>query len=191
MAKVQLNPIVNNVRGKLGRVVFRRYGTETIMASLPNTEGREWTEAQLAARERFRQAATYTKAALANPLTRAVYEEAAQSRRLPITSVAMADWLNGPTIQGIDLDGYDGDAGDTILVEARDDLRVMGVTVSLTEVGGAPIESGPALEEAPGSGHWVFTTTMPVTTGSTVQVTAIATDRPGGTAHAEAEKVVQ
>lgn len=69
MAKVKLNPILEQIRGKVGDLVFKRYGEEVVISRPPDFEGREWTEAQLAARERFRQAALYGKIVMADPAT--------------------------------------------------------------------------------------------------------------------------
>jgi len=54
MAKVRLNPILEQVRGQVGDLVFKRYGGEVVLSRKPDYEGREWTEAQIAHRERSR-----------------------------------------------------------------------------------------------------------------------------------------
>ena len=45
----------------MGDLVFKRYGDEVLISRKPDSEGVEPTEAQLAHRERFRQAALYGK----------------------------------------------------------------------------------------------------------------------------------
>ena len=45
MAKVKLNPILEKVRGKVGELVFERYGEEVVISRPPDFEGREPTEA--------------------------------------------------------------------------------------------------------------------------------------------------
>jgi hypothetical protein len=61
MAKVRLNPILEQLRGQVGDLVFKRYGKRVIISRKPDVEGQEWSEAQTAHRERFRQAAIYGK----------------------------------------------------------------------------------------------------------------------------------
>lgn len=55
MAKVKLNPILEQVRGAVGDLVFKRYGDEVVLARKPDVEGREASAAQTAHRERFRR----------------------------------------------------------------------------------------------------------------------------------------
>jgi len=54
MAKVKLNPILEQVRGQVGDLVFKRYGEEVVISRKPDLEGREPTPAQAAQRERSR-----------------------------------------------------------------------------------------------------------------------------------------
>jgi len=54
MAKVKLNPLLEQVRGQVGDLVFKRYGEGVLISRKLDLEGREPTEVQLAARERSR-----------------------------------------------------------------------------------------------------------------------------------------
>ncbi|MBI4672648.1 MAG: hypothetical protein HY741_13395 [Chloroflexi bacterium] len=92
MAKTKLNPILEQIRGQVGDLVFKRYQGETILARKPDLEGVEPTAAQLAHRERFRQAALYGKLVLADPETKTIYEQAAQERGQPVFSLTLADF---------------------------------------------------------------------------------------------------
>ena len=190
MAKVKLNPILEGIRGQVGDLVFKRYGEGVVISRKPDFEGREWTEAQLAARERFRQAALYGKMVMADPEAKAVYEEAAKAKGKPVFSLTVADFFNAPSVDEVDLSGYAGAVGDEIVIRASDDFDVVGVSVALTDAEGNAIESGEAAETAPNSGRWVYTATAAVSTGTTVRIAVTATDRPGGAAAAEEEKAV-
>ena len=57
MAKIVLNPLIKEIRGKMGDVVFRvsSTGKQTIM-KLPDMSGVKWSTAQEAHRQRFKQA---------------------------------------------------------------------------------------------------------------------------------------
>ncbi len=92
MAKTKLNPILEGVRGNVGDLVFKRYGDETIISRAPDTEGREASAAQAATRERFRQAALYGKMVMADAAAKAIYEEAAEARGVPVFSLTVADF---------------------------------------------------------------------------------------------------
>ena len=190
MAKVKLNPILEQVSGKVGDLVFRRYGDQTVISQKPDTEGREWTEAQLAHRERFRQAALYGRLVMADPETKALYEEVAGARGKPVFSLTVADFFNAPSVDSVDLSSYAGVAGDAIVIMASDDFDVLAVQVSLTDGDGNAIESGAALESPPDSGRWVYTATATVNTGTTVRIAVTAEDRPGGLGTGEGEKAL-
>ena len=190
MAKVKLNPILEQISGQVGDLVFKRYGDEVVVARKPDLEGLEPSEAQLAQRERFREAAFYGKMVMADPETKAIYEEVARAKGQPLFSLLVADFFNAPSVDVVDLSGYTGAAGDEIVIRARDDFDVVGVSVALTDADGNPIESGEATETPPDSGRWIYTATAAVTTGTTVRIAVTATDRPGGVAEAEEEKTV-
>jgi hypothetical protein len=174
----------------VGDLVFKRYEDEVVISRKPDYEGREWTEAQLAHRERFRQAALYGGMVMADPEAKALYVEAAKAKGQPVFSLTVADFFNAPSVDEVDLSGYAGAVGDPIVIRASDDFDVVGVHVALTGADGNPIESGEAVETPANSGRWVYTATAAVGTGTTVRIAVTATDRPGGVAEAEEEKAV-
>ncbi len=190
MAKVKLNPILEQIRGKVGDLVFKRYGDEVVISRMPDLEGVEPTEAQLAHRERFRQAALYGKMVMADPETKSLYVEVAKAKGKPVFSLTVADFFNAPSVDEVDVSEYAGAVGDEIVVMASDDFDVVGVSVALTDAEGDPIEGGEAVETPVESGRWVYAATAAVDTGTTVRIAVTATDRPGGAAAAEEEKAV-
>jgi hypothetical protein len=179
MAHVKVNPIIEQVSGKMGDLVFKRYGDEVVLARKPDLNGREPSAAQLAARERFRKAAQYGKLALAQPEVRARYEATAQECGDPLFSLMVADFFKAPMVDEVSVSGYTGQAGETIVMQAHDDFEVTGVTVSIRDAGGQAVENGVAVQNPPNSGRWIYTTTQTVSNVSGVQVTATASDRPG------------
>ena len=48
MAQVKLNPILDELRGQLGEVVFKRYGDKTVISRKPDMSNVKPSEAQLA-----------------------------------------------------------------------------------------------------------------------------------------------
>jgi hypothetical protein len=187
--KIKLNPMFEEASGQLGDIVFREVRGKTFAGRKPSGSG-EPTADQTAVRERFKQAAAYGKSALANPTVRALYEEAAKSKNIPVFALTMADYFNAPTIDSLDLSGYTGQVHEPINILARDDFGVASVSVAIADQTGNIIEAGNAVETAEGSGHWLYTAGATVATGVTVTVTAIATDRPGGTAIKTANKSI-
>ncbi len=190
MAKVKLNPILEQLRGQIGDLVFKRYGDEVIISRKSDLEGVVPTEAQQATRDRFRQATLYGKMVMADPETKALYAEAARAKGQPLFSLTVADFFHAPSVEEVNLAGYTGAIGDEIVILASDDFEVVGVSVSLSDAGGSPIEAGQAVETPADSGRWVYTATTAVPTGTTVRIAVTAADRPGGQAQAEEEKTV-
>jgi hypothetical protein len=176
------------VRGKIGVLVFKRYGDEVIIARKPDLEGWEPTPAQAAQREQFRQAALYGKTVMADPVAKAIYDDVAETRGIPVFSVTVADFFNLPSVDEIDLSEYTGKVGDEIGIRAHDDFQVMAVRVALTKQDGSPIEAGVAVETPPASGNWVYKATVAVPTGTTVRIAVAAEDRPGHAGTKQVEK---
>jgi len=165
-------------------LVYRNVRGQVIVSRKPDTDHLVYSENQLAHRERFKQAAAYGKAALANPTVRALYEAAAKDKDLPIFAAIIADFFHAPTISNVDVLAYNGQVGDLISIMAGDDFGVATVHVSIidNDNGGNVIENGNAVETAAGSGLWVYTATDVVPAGTELTVNVVATDRPGGTA---------
>jgi hypothetical protein len=190
MAKVRLNPILEQVRGQVGDLVFKRSGEQVILARKPDFSERQSSEAQLAAQERFRQAALYGRMVMADPDTRQLYTEAARDKGQPVFSLTIADFFNAPSVDEVDMAGYTGGIGDSIIIKAHDDFEVSAVKVSLTDADGTAIENGDALQSPPNSGRWVYTATAAIAAGAQVRVQVTATDRPGGAGSSEAQKTL-
>jgi hypothetical protein len=183
MAKVKLNPIVEEVSGGLGNLVFRASNGKTILSRKPDFSNTVISEGQAAHRERFRQAVAYGRSVMADAAMRSIYGQAAVRKGMPVFALTIADFFNAPSIEEVDLSAYMGKVGDPIKVKARDDFGVANVHVALTNAqDGAPIENGNAVETAAGSGQWVYTATVAVPAGSNVNFNVVATDYPGGTA---------
>ena len=96
MAKVKLPSWIEEIRGRVGDVVFRTSPSgKTYISKSPDMSAVEWSPAQKENRRRFRKAIAYAKAAMADPDVRAVYErQAAEQNRQPFR-VAVSDYLKG------------------------------------------------------------------------------------------------
>ncbi len=178
MAKVKLNPVIEGIHGKVGEMVFKTFNGQEISTRMPDRTGIEFTEEQLAQQQKFRLAAVYGKAALADAQTKQVYTDVAARRGVPVFAMTVADFLNPPVVDEIDLSAYTGKIGETISIRASDDVEVKGVTVSIRDTGGTLVEQGAATLTA-GSGTWKYTTTVNVAQGQNVVIEVSATDRPG------------
>ena len=176
--KVKLNPAFEGMSGTLGDIVFRELRGETIMSRKPAVIG-EPTAGQLAHRERFKLAAAYGKSVMADPTIRALYEEAAKRKKVPVFSLTVADYFNAPTINNVDVMGYYGNIGDIINIHASDDFSVEKVYVTIKTTQGQPVEMGEAVQAADGSDLWTYTATAQGQPLAKFQIVAV--DRPGST----------
>ena len=131
MAKVKLNPIVEQLRGQVGELVFRRTFGKVVVGRKADTEDRDPSPGQLEVRERFRQAAIYGRMALANPTTKKLYEDAANKKGKPVFSMVMADFLNAPSNNEVDVSEYSGAQGSSIFIRTEDDFMIDKVTVNI------------------------------------------------------------
>ena len=93
MAKVKLNPTFEAIQGKVGELVYKRWEGEEIVSRMPDRTAIVATPNQLAQQERFRLAAVYGKAALADPESRELYEDMAGKRGIPVFAVTLSDFL--------------------------------------------------------------------------------------------------
>ena len=183
MPKVKLDPTFDEFRGSVNNLTYRKSYGKTFASVKADRGNVQPSDAQIAHQQRFSAAAAYGKTVMADPTARALYQQAAKERNMPFFALTIADFMHTPSITNIDLSAYNGQVNDVIKIQAQDDFSVASVHVALTQVnGGTPIESGYAVETAPGSGQWVYTATLSVSAGSNVNFTVVATDRPGGTA---------
>ena len=96
MVKVTLNPLVKQLRGRMGNVVFRTTPSGgTSMIKLADMSNVKWSKAQKAHRKRFKKAVAYAKAALAKPKVRAVYEKRAAKEHKRPFALAVSDYFKG------------------------------------------------------------------------------------------------
>ena len=178
MAGVIVNPVLKKIHGKIGGLVFKKYGDETIIAQSPGPRTTPPTAGQQAQRERFKLAAVYGHTALADPVTGAIYRDRAKAKGQPVFSVAVADFFHPPVVDAIDLSAYTGKTGETIKIRASDDFEVVGVEVRILDVNGTALEQGPATRSG-SDGQWLYPTTTNLPDGQQVSIEVTATDRPG------------
>jgi len=191
MAKVKLNPAFLELRGAMGDMVFKKRNGQIYVSIKPQRdETREPSQAQLASRQVFKQASEYAKAALADETLRAFYEALAEKKDTTARAVCMGDYLNPPTVDKLDLFHYQGQAGDHIRMTTCDDVGVVTVDVTLTNMDGMAIEKGQAVELWATSGQWKYVATVPVAPGTQVFVVAEAYDRPGHRAVASDQVII-
>ena len=97
--KILLHPMFRWIRGKMGKIVYRRsHNGEVSAYPVPDMTGIEWSAAQKAQRQSFAKASAYAKLAIRDPEIRQYYVEMAKQRkrnkRRP-GDMAMTDYFQG------------------------------------------------------------------------------------------------
>jgi hypothetical protein len=178
MAKINLNPIMGRIRGKIGDLVFRQNLGDQVVGRMPNREGFVASPAQQEVVKRFRLAAAYAKAVFSNPQQKEAYVLAGKARQQVAFALAMADYLKPPTVEVLDVSAYRGQIGDVVMVEATDDFAVVGVSVAVKNDAGDVVEQGPAQLV---NGRWQYIATTAIGPGEALTIEATAVDRPAHT----------
>src|SRR5690349_1872516 len=102
MTKAFLQPGLRGLSGGMGDWVYKMRNGKTIIGMKPIRTA-EPSNAQLAHQDRFKQAVSFAKSALANPTLRAFYEPIAAEREISVYALAIADFLKEPSFQSLDL----------------------------------------------------------------------------------------
>lgn len=180
MAESKNNIITHGLSGKVGDlIVFRNRNGKTYVASKPKERTGELSDAQKEHHKRFQQAVIYAKSALINPETKQAYKEAANEGESAY-NVAVADFMNAPDIEEIDLSKYTGKVGDTIAITVTDDFMVQEVSVIILNADGTEVEHGLA-QSATGGLQWHYTATTANSSFEGDKILVQAYDLPGNT----------
>jgi len=180
MAIAKNNLILTNVSGTIGEqlTLMQRAG-KTILSKAKKKKGKNYkfTQSQLDVQEKFADATAYANSVKADPDMTAAYLAVAKPGQ-NAHNLAIRDFYNAPEIHHITAEGYNGKAGQQLVVRATDDFRVYRVTVTIISAEGELIEEGSAILGRNGV-DWYYTTKVdhPGFKGSIVR--AMAEDLPG------------
>ena len=106
---------------------------------------------------KFQEAVLYAKNAIADETTKEAYQASAEEGETAY-NVAVADFLNAPLINEIDVSHYTGQPNSYIQVRAVDDFEVKEVTVTIQNADATEVESGVAVQQE-GNIWWRYTAT--------------------------------
>ena len=94
-------------------------------------------------------------------------------------TLAIADWFGRPKVLKMDIDGWNGEIGQTIRVKARDNILVAAVTVVIRDAQKNFLEMGEAVRSEADSLWWNYRTQTRVNMSPFPTVAAIIQDLPG------------
>lgn len=178
MAKVGKNIVTPGFRGKLGDIiVFRRRWGKTIVTTTPEKTAHELTAAQKKHRHLFQNAILYGKNAVADPIKNAAYKGEAKDGQSAY-NVAVADFLNAPSFDEVDVSKYNGQPGSTIKILVTDDFKVIEVQVEIYNGDGVLVESGATIQPKD-KVDWIYTATKANASTDGDKIVIKASDIPG------------
>lgn len=176
MAHTSLHPALTHLRGSLGGLTFRMRPDGQASVFTRDPVSTPASPAQRERRQAFSAAQRYAREVLADPLQRLRYQSLAKVRHRPPNTLLIANYLNPPAIETVDLGHYTGGAGQDIALLASDDLEVASVEVEVRDPGEAILETGSAQAA---HGVWRYRTTTDVPAGVSWRVVVTATNRAG------------
>jgi hypothetical protein len=93
MAKVKLNPLLQEIHGKVGDLVFRRTpGGETIVYEAPKKSRGNTRYAQKVQQHHLKEAHAYARSAMADPEIKARFEEEAKKEKKSAYLLALSKY---------------------------------------------------------------------------------------------------
>lgn len=174
MAKVRKNIFIRGLSGSLGDqfIIKTDKGGRTIVSAKANfPSNREFSPAQLAHQQAFREAVAYANMAKGEE----IYRLKANGGPKSAYNVALGDYFNPPEILKVDLSQWTNGNGGTVRVKVQDDVRVAQVKVTISDETDAVLEEGQAQEA--GALWWEYSTAQ--TAANNLRVTFSAKDLPG------------
>jgi len=138
MAKVENNPTIRGISGKIGNLVFRAMPDgSTYVSGVPNFDKRKFSQGQKDHQSRFKQAVAYARgAAKSQP----IYAKLAEGTIMSAYNFALSDWFNPPVIHKIER------LAGRIRVQASDNVMVTKVQVTILDGEGKAVEKKEAVQ---------------------------------------------
>lgn len=165
--------------GMLGdTVVYRKQRGELIMANRPAKRG-VLTPNQEVAKSRFLRAVQYAKKQIADPVTKAYYQPAPNSRYISAYAAAMADYMKAPQILSVNTTAYQGVIGNAIIVRATDNFKVALVNVAVFRADGSVLEQADAVLTDGTIDEFIFKATVANAAVAGTKILVTVRDMPG------------
>ena len=138
------NELTARYHGRFGNAVLRWRGGKSILSKMPDCSKVVKTKAQKANMKRFAAATIYGKKVLGDPRLREKYRKKKKMYQ-SIWNAAISDFMLKPKVDAIDVKGYRGLPGNEISISARNRYKFEAVIVTILNILGLVIESGPAV----------------------------------------------
>jgi hypothetical protein len=178
MAKRIDNPLIPEVVGRVGKLVYYRRKGKPCVRRTPNRTA-EFTDAEKKNQSKFGRASHFASAVLTDPTQKTRYERAAAGTDGSAQNLAVSDFMHDPVITEVDLSGFTGQAGEVIKIRAEEDvLGAAAVRVSIANRAKTILEQGNALVEKTGF-WWSYSAQKTSAPDQAIWITVTASDQAG------------
>ncbi len=96
MALVDKNDLIESLRGRVGKLVFKTYKYGTVVSRLPDMSKVKRTRVQKKNSERFMNAVAYARKVIATPALKKQYEKKADKTGRAVYHLALSDYMKNP-----------------------------------------------------------------------------------------------
>ncbi len=93
MAKTKLNSVLISIRGRVGDLIYKHYSYGTVITRVPRMTAIKWSPAQIAHRQRVREAGIFYRAVLADPRLKKKFEAIAAKKKIPLPAATFAEFM--------------------------------------------------------------------------------------------------
>jgi hypothetical protein len=179
MARLGKRSLMYGVRGMFGgQVVYKkRMGKRYVAAPPKVNKYRKPGAAEQANRDRFKESNAYAAWAVTVTSLKEMYQAAAKKRQTA-NNVAFQDAYYSPEVLGILTHSYKGSIGNIITINAKDNFKVVKVSVSIYNSENKLLENGSATANPDGiSWNYVAEKDNPELPGCKIKASAF--DTPG------------
>jgi hypothetical protein len=184
MAYVKQNIFVEGVSGTIaGQMTLKVRKNKTVVCVKRGPDTMPPTGQQITARDKFEDALSYAREAIADPIKKLMYAAAAKGGQTAY-NVAFQDAAKPPKIILVNTERYKGLVGDVITIAVRNVVRVESVKVKILSAAGEQIEQGDAVP-GPRDAYWHYTATIGNATLIGARLLITVTDLPGNKADME------
>ncbi len=178
MTLIGNNPLLKGASGMLGNTVYyRKWRGRLIMCNKPKRR-KSLSNEQKKTVSRFKLASKYAVGQMKDEDAKAAYQQGTNNRYHSAYLVALNDYLNAPRVAEIQVHNYSGSIGDKITIDAWDDFKVVRVNVVITDIDGAIIEEGDAMQSKSSPHLWKYKATVTNSKVKGSKIVAMAFDKP-------------
>jgi len=138
MAIVRSNTLIEGLSGAVGGLVFKNYGSMTVVTAWPNPPKTQSAQQQ-ANRSKFKEATQWAKAMMLDPERKAYYKKKAKELQLPNAyTAAITDYMRKPQLTT----SANADKSTNCAVSKKD-FVLKAVRVALYDATGTPAVTRP------------------------------------------------